>query len=153
MTKQFEISISNRTNVLESINNLSVDQINKIPEGFNNSICWNVGHILVSQQLLTYKLAGFDCLVPTFLIEKYKKGSTCTENTSIDEIEKIKNNLLSVVNRTYEDYKNSIFKNYSEYVTSSGIILNNIEEGIQFSNIHDAIHIGIIMSLKKILQS
>jgi hypothetical protein len=29
-----------------------------IPEGFNNNLIWNIGHIIVSQQLLVYKLSG-----------------------------------------------------------------------------------------------
>ena len=42
-------------------------------------------------------------------------------------------------------------KEYQQYITSQGFSLNNIEEAIQFSNFHEGIHLGIIMSLKKVL--
>jgi len=34
----------------------SLEQLNKIPEGFNNNLIWNIAHCVVTQQLLCYKV-------------------------------------------------------------------------------------------------
>ena len=44
----------NRELFLDLVNSLSVDQLNKIPEGFNNNIAWNFGHIVITTQALCY---------------------------------------------------------------------------------------------------
>ena len=48
----------NRELFLELVNSLSIEQLNKIPEGFNNNIAWNFGHIVVTTQTLCYVRSG-----------------------------------------------------------------------------------------------
>jgi hypothetical protein len=43
--------------VSKFLSGYNLDQLNTIPEGFNNNLIWNIGHIIVSQQLLVYKLS------------------------------------------------------------------------------------------------
>ncbi|MCB0460976.1 MAG: DinB family protein, partial [Flavobacteriaceae bacterium] len=57
MEKQVEILKANRKGILSLIEGLSIMQLNKIPQGFKNNIAWNVAHLLVTQQLLCYKLS------------------------------------------------------------------------------------------------
>ena len=151
MTKQFEIAIFSREILLQLIEGLSEAQLNIIPNGFKNNIAWNLGHIFVTQQLLTYKLSGLKCNVSNDFIEKFTKGSTAKPNISIEKVNHIKNSLIELINQTEKDYKSGKFKEYQQYITSQGFSLNNIEEAIQFSNFHEGIHLGIIMSLKKVL--
>ena len=49
------------------------------------------------------------------------------------------------------DYSNTIFSNYNSYTTSYNITLSSIEEAIQFNNVHDGLHFGYIMALKKVI--
>lgn len=46
-----------RQNILTLMQGLSADQLNKMSAGFNNNLIWNAGHVLVTQQLLYYKLS------------------------------------------------------------------------------------------------
>lgn len=41
--------------------NYSLEQLNKIPAGFNNNLIWNIGHIIVAQQSLIYQLSNLQC--------------------------------------------------------------------------------------------
>ena len=75
MKIQFDILTKTRAIVLHYISELSLDQMHVIPKGFNNHIAWNIAHLVVTQQLLHYKLSGKDCLVSDELIMTYKKGS------------------------------------------------------------------------------
>ena len=47
-----------RKNLLKYLNTLSIEELNIIPEGFNNNIFWNIAHVAVTQQILVYKLSG-----------------------------------------------------------------------------------------------
>lgn len=151
MDKIFETAIFNRKTLVHFLNELSHEQLIKIPENFNNSIFWNIAHILVTQQLLTYKLSGMPLNIDVNLVEKYTKGSKATTVVSKEEVDYVKNNLVSVVLKTQEDYKNGVFKNYSKYDTSVNISLNNIDDSLKFMAFHDGIHLGVILSLKKVV--
>ena len=64
MDQEFEILLITRKNLLNSIKDLSIDELTKIPNGFNNNIIWNAGHNLATQQLLVYKLSGQSPVIP-----------------------------------------------------------------------------------------
>jgi len=147
MDKIFETAIFNRKTLVHFLNELDHEQLIKIPKNFNNSIFWNIAHILVTEQLLTYKLSGLPLNIDVNLVEKYTKGSKATTNVSKEEVEYVKNNLVSVVLKTQE----GAFKNYSKYDTSVNISLNNINDSLQFMAFHDGIHLGVILSLKKVV--
>jgi len=40
------------------IEDFSLEELNKIPEGFNNNIIWNIAHVIATQQALVYGLSG-----------------------------------------------------------------------------------------------
>ena len=149
MQKQFETLIKSRQLTLKAIRGLTIEQLNKIPEGFKNNIAWNVAHLVVTQQLLCYKLAGLDCLVSDKMIANFQKGTSPTNTISESEFETIKEQFLQLPNQLKEDYSNSLFKNYSAYKTSVDVTLNSIEDGVIFNLYHEGIHLGIMLQLLK----
>jgi len=146
---QFEILKKSRQLTLKIIENLSIEQLNKIPVGFKNNIAWNVAHLVVTQQLLCYKLAGLDCLISEELISNFKKTTAPTYTISKTEFKTIKKLFLELPNKLKEDYSKAIFKNYIEYKTSVNVTLRSIEDGIFFNSYHEGIHLGIIFQLLK----
>ncbi len=151
MTKQFDINRFSRNVLLALTADLTEQQFNAIPKGFNNNIAWNLGHILITQQMLTHGLAGVPFATDTALVATFGKGSTCRTNYSLKEIEAVKGAFLSALEATEKAYKNGTFKSYKTYTTSQGFSLNTIEDGIEFSNFHEGMHLGIIMALKKLV--
>ena len=149
MTQTFEITRTSRKIVSQFLDNYSLEQLNKIPEGFSNNLIWNIAHVVVTQQLLVYKLSGLQTMVSDQMIEKYKKGTRPQHNVTQAEVNEIKFLLFTTVEKTKEDYDNSVFKNYQEYPTSTGFVLKNVEDALMFNNFHEGIHIGVMMSLKK----
>ena len=87
MKIQFDILRKSRQLVLKLITGLTLEQIHTIPDGFKNNIAWNVVHLVVTQQLLQYKLSGLDCLVPDELIEEDRKGTAPTKTGTEEEVE------------------------------------------------------------------
>lgn len=151
MKKQFELLEITRNNILKAIEGLTLNQVNQIPIGFKNNIVWNAAHIVVTQQLLCYKLSGIEMYIENEFVDKYKKGSDVSFEIEEEEFNNIKKQLAELPFKLVEDYKKLIFKNYNEYPTSYNVTLNSIEDAIQFNNVHEGLHFGYIMALKKAL--
>jgi hypothetical protein len=151
MDKIFETAIFNRKLLTNFLKDLTFEQLITIPENFNNSIFWNIAHILVTQQLLTYKMSELPLNIEEDIIEKYKKGSKATLNVSKEEVDYVRNKLVPSVIKLQEDYKKGLFKEFTPYLTSVNISLNNIDDALKFSAFHDGIHLGVILSIKKLV--
>lgn len=150
--KQVDVLIKGRALMLKVIAGCSLDQINTIPKGFNNNIGWNVAHLVVTQQLLCYKLSGLEISVSNEMLERYKKGAK-PDRHIIDEAEwgSIRNLFVELPTNLESDYNDGLFKEYSDYKTSVNVTLDSIEKAIDFNNFHEGIHLGILLSLKKLV--
>ena len=151
MKAQFDILRKVRELVVKNINGLSLEQLHTIPEGFKNNIAWNVAHLVVTQQLLHYKLSGNDCLVSDELIEANRKGTSPSDKFTQEEFDEILDLLKALPDTLEEDYNEGIFIEYNEYPTSTGFVLDSIDTAIAFNNMHESLHLGVIMSLKKLV--
>jgi|TARA_B110000261_G_scaffold14505_1_gene14698 hypothetical protein len=151
MKIQFDILTKTRAIVLHYIKGLSLDQLHVIPEGFTNNIAWNIAHIVVTQQLLHYGLSEKDCLVSDELIAAYKKGTKPTRQFTQEEFDEVLDLFKGLPNTLEEDYEAGIFTEYSAYKTSTGFEIDSMEKAIIFNNFHESLHLGVIMSLKKLV--
>lgn len=150
--KQADNLKKGRALMLKVIDGYSLEQINKIPDGFKNNIGWNIAHLVVTPYLLMYKLSGLTPAISEEMIEKYKKDSSPQGNI-IDQQEwdEIKTLFTAFPNKLEADYKNGIFKTYKEYTTSVGVTLNNIDDVISFNAFHEGIHLGVLLGLRKLV--
>jgi len=149
MDYAFDINLKNRTILSSFLENFSLEKLNKVPEGFNNNIFWNIAHIVITQQLLVYNLSGLPMLISDAMAAKYKKGAKVENDVTQDEVIELKALLFSTVEKTKEDYKSGVFKAYSSYTTSTDSTMACVEEAIAFNNFHEGIHLGYILALKK----
>jgi len=151
MNIQFDVLRKYRELILKELEGLTLEQLHVIPDGFNNNIAWNVAHLVVTQQLLNYKMAGLNCLCPDDLIENFKKGTKPTLTFTEEEFEEVKDLFTGLPDTFQEDYQAKIFENYQAYKTSAGIQLNSIEDAIAFNNFHEGLHYATIKCIKKFL--
>ena len=151
MKTQFSILRKVRELTLKTIKDLSWNQLNQIPKGFNNNIAWNIAHLLVTQQLLHYKLSGKDCLVSDELIAQYQKGTKPENEFTAEEFDEVLELFEGLPDTLEEDYEAGIFEEYHSYKTSTGMVLDSIDTAIAFNNLHEALHLGAIMSIKKLV--
>ena len=149
MKNHFQILKITRENIISSISNLSLDELNNVPEKFNNNIIWNIGHIVTTQQLLCYKLSAIEMYIDDDFINRYKKGSIVDFEVTQEELDYILDQLIKLPSLLASDYSAGKFKSYDPYTTSYKITLNTIEEAIQFNNVHEGLHFGYIMAMKK----
>ena len=151
MNQTFEINRTSRKIVSQFLENHTLEQLNKIPDGFKNNLIWNIAHIVVTQQLLVYKFSGLPMMVSDELVQKYMKGTKPEHIATQSEVDEIKSLLSKTIDQTKEDFDNKIFKSYQEYPTSTGFVITSAEDAMIFNNFHEGLHIGIMMGLRKFI--
>ena len=151
MQSTFEINKTSRNLLLKFLENHSLEELNKIPEGFANNLIWNIGHIVTVQQMLVYKLSGLPMMISDEMVETYKKGTKPEHNISQDEVNDIKKLLFSTLEQTKEDFENDVFGDYMEFTTGVGFTAKSAKSAMEFNNYHEALHTGIIMQIKKFI--
>lgn len=150
MVKEIDNIRKTRNYILQSIETLSIEQLNKIPQGFNNNIIWNVGHLTAAQQGVCYTRAGVKPVVDEQYLAPFRPGTKPERLFDDGEVKTIKEILLSSLDLLEADYNSNIFSNYTTWTTRYGVTLSSIEDAIKFLNFHEGLHAGYIASLKKL---
>jgi hypothetical protein len=151
MTKAIEIIKMPRLHLLTAVEALTVDQLNKIPTGFNNNIIWNLAHMVAAQQNICYKRAGIDIVIDERFFAPYLSGTKPETFVDANEVEIIKGLLLSTVDQLETDLEAGKFANFTPWTTRYGVDLNNIEDAISFVPYHEGIHTGYIWAMKRVI--
>lgn len=151
MKELLEITKTSRNMVSKLIQGYTLEQLNKVPEGFNNNLIWNVAHIVVTQQLLVYKLAGLPMMISDDLVEKYRKGTKTEHQATQEEVDEILVLLHQTIEQTEKDIEANLFQNFNEYPTSTGFVLKSNRDSMSFNNFHEGLHIGVIMAIRKLV--
>ncbi|WP_108868021.1 DinB family protein [Aquimarina aquimarini] len=141
----------NRKALEKMLDHYSIDQLNKIPEGFKNNLIWNIAHVIVTQQLLVYKLSGLPMMVSDQMVDLYKKGTKPERNVTVEEVAEIKELLFTTLDKTEKDLSDDVFKSYNEYTTSAGFVLTSAQNALTFNDYHEGLHLGYAMALRKLL--
>ena len=126
-----------------------MDQLNKVPKGFNNSIFWNVAHCIVVQQRLMYLLSGNTIHIDQDWTTKYDKGTFPKIPATPKELEDIKALLFSTLDYLDKDINNSIFNKFNSFTTSTNQVIDSFEAAFTFVLFHDGIHLGSILAIRK----
>lgn len=149
MTKILELIDKIRMDLIEITENLTVDQLNTIPYGFNNSIVWNLGHILVVTDEILYENSPFSIPAHDFDISGFKKG-TRPDNV-IDEKD------ISLINSALSDTVPRFRKLINAYAmdtqNNESQLLEKLgnDKSIHFILFHEDMHIPTILHQLKLV--
>lgn len=141
-----------RNHMVEYLYKYDLERLIYIPEGFRNHIFWNCAHALVTQQLMTYYLADVPMLVDNDWVMRFKKGTVGDETVSEKDVRRLIKLLQSTHVKLRKDYFDEELAYYRPYDTSFGIRLESVEDAIRFNNIHEALHLGTIQTMTKLLK-
>jgi len=136
---------------LEFLENYPLELLNRIPDGFKNNLIWNIGHIIAAQQGLVYKQSELPMRIPEEVYEKYRSGTVPDGKATEEERQELKHLLISAIEQTENDLRNGIFQKYNERTTGTGFHLANLEAALIFNNVHEGIHLGYMMAMRKSL--
>ncbi len=149
MKEQFELIRQTRTRFIDLVNGLSIEELNEIPAGMNNNIAWNFGHIVTAQQGLCNALSGVELDVPEEVTAGFKKGTKPEGFISQETIDELKEYAVSCIDELERGLGENVYVQYKSYTTSFGYTLNNIEDAVRFVMVHDALHLGYAMAIRK----
>jgi len=140
-----------RETILKATENLSLEQLNHIPAGFNNNVIWNMAHVVAAQQGICYLRSGLPMHVSTEFQSAYKAGTKPGGPVSTQFVEEVRGLLISTADKLTEDYHNGVFNGheYTAVVTPYGVPISTIEEGTNFLKFHEGMHFGYILALKR----
>lgn len=151
METEFKITRTSREIYARLLDTFTLEQLNKIPDGWSNNLMWHIGHIMVSQQILVYKGSGLPTSLSDELVAMYMRGTKPERDVTQAEVEEMKSLLFSTIQKTEEDYRNGIFTAYSPRKSELGFSLDTTEDAIAFNNYHEGIHLGMVLRLKKLV--
>ncbi|MDQ8053792.1 MAG: DinB family protein [Pedobacter sp.] len=154
MDKILETIKASRKKLLSLVEDLTTAQLNYIPKGFNNNLVWQIGHLVVTEQILCYKLSGQKYIIEEELIDLYRNGSKPERPRSEAEIAQLKGYLLSTIDQLEIDLKNNHFTNFTPYTISTyaNYELKNINDVLTFMVSHDGLHYGCSLGLKRLVK-
>ena len=151
MQDQLAIHLHNRKIFHYYLNHFTLEQLNKTPAGFNNNILWNIGHIIVTQQLLLYKISGLPLAIPKEWVGLFAKGTKPERAYTAEEVKSIDAALFATHEQLEKDIAADVFKDYASYTTSTKMTLDSPKVTLGFIAFHDGIHVGAIIALSKLI--
>lgn len=151
MEPQLAIQLHNRKIFHYYLKQLSLDKLNKIPEGFNNNIIWNIAHTMVTHQLLMYKISGHQMHIPLEWVKLFAKDTKPERYFKADEVKLIDAALFSTYDQFEKDLANGLFNDFKPYQTSTNMVLDSVETTQSFLLFHDGIHLGSVLALVKLV--
>ncbi len=140
-----------RAFALQITTGLTDEELNTIPEGFNNNIIWNLAHLVAAEQGVCYLRSGAEPRMPMEFCKAYTRGTKPDAQVSAGEIAAIKEMLTATPLMLMQDLEAGVFANYVAWTTPYGLELKTIEEALQFLLFHEGMHCGYIMALKRTL--
>lgn len=153
MINKFDRYRKVRQLLLDTVCNLTTEQLNHTPHGFSNNIIWNMGHVIAAQQAICYKRAGKPMQIENDFFEKFKPGSKPSTFFDSHNIDVIKNLLLKTIDDFENDFMQKKFEQYETWTTRFGAEITSIDVAAEFIFFHEGLHIGYVMAMKKILLS
>lgn len=146
----FQFATATRKKIADKVSKLSIEQLNKIPAGCNNNIAWQLGHLVVSSEILCYHRTGAQPDKEIALADKYRNGSKPESFIEQSEIDILLHRLLSSYDAILEDHGKGIFKNIKPYATHTfGVEMTTIEEVFSVCSHHDVLHAGQISMMER----
>lgn len=142
-----------RAKIAAQLEGLSTGQLNAIPAGLNNNLVWQLGHLVVSTELLAYVRSQSIPHKEVPLADRYKIGTKPEGPVSAEEIDWLKERFFTSINQLEADFLAGKLVGAQPFSTHTfGITANTIEEVFHMCLWHDTLHWGNITVMRKLVQ-
>ncbi|WP_240041243.1 DinB family protein [Paenibacillus ginsengarvi] len=136
----------NRSRTLQFVSDVTEQQADIVPEGFNNNIRWNLGHILTVQERFAFRLLGEPMDLPEELMSLFGNGTKPADwqgaPPTLEELRK----LLEEQN---ERFRERLTGRMDDKLQIPFRELDRLSDVLIFSIGHEALHAGYIQALKR----
>lgn len=135
-----------RSRTLELITELTENQADIVPHGFNNNIRWHLGHILTTQERFAYRLIEEPLGLPEELMNLFLNGTKPADwQTTPPDLP----SLIKLLQEQPGQIRNRLQGRLEEQITVPFKDFKRLDEVLLFGTCHEAMHAGYIMALKK----
>ena len=143
-----------RSNTINSLKELSESQADLVPEGFNNNIRWNLGHIYLVQEKFAFGFLPEPTQMPEGFTELFARDTRPSEwkvqPPTLPELIKL---LEDQTTRIKDELDNRLDEAVAKpFNMPSGLILKTVGEFLTFSMYHEGQHVQTIRMLKKFIK-
>jgi hypothetical protein len=143
--KQFEMT---RGFFLRTIQTITLEQASFQPEGFNNTIHWNIGHVLTVAEQFMLGYPQKSSSLPANYIELFGNGTRPADwNGDIPSVEILKEQLKLQLGRLKEIPADRL----DEKLKRPFLGLETFGELANMALFHESYHLGQIHAMKKLI--
>ncbi|TCZ79493.1 DinB family protein [Paenibacillus albiflavus] len=139
-----------RSELLETVAGLTQAEAEHIPQGFNNNIRWNLGHIYIDQYLWIRVLTKEEMPFPSTYMDWFGYGTDpsrfTSETPTLSELISILQQQPLIIQEKYQD-------RMDEEYDQTEMGMHTIEQVLVRTIFHEGLHIGAIQAIKKQLVS
>ncbi|MBH0229180.1 DinB family protein [Halobacillus yeomjeoni] len=144
--KQYDIT---RSFFLMGAEKITEENADIIPNGYPNSLRWQLGHVYVSLEFFAFRLAGEDVHIPEGYNEMFARGTSPEEwTTEPPKVDELKGLLSEQKERLLKTFEGRLEEKLSEPFKAGPFQLDTVGEVILFALHHESEHIGVIKGLK-----
>jgi uncharacterized damage-inducible protein DinB len=141
-----------RNATLKAAQGITDENADIIPNGFPNSLRWQLGHIYVAVEGIVFHFSNETPNLPDGYLDLFKTGTkTSGWNITPPSIEELIPLLSEQVNRVKETFTGRLDEKIANPFPMGSVKLETIGELLSYASFHESEHIGIIKSLKNAL--
>lgn len=124
-----------------------------IPRGLRNNLRWQAGHLVTVQASLLYLRCGVEPPLARVWFDSFAKGTSPVNWTSdTPSFAETLSQLKAMVERTHRDLPKLTDLRYGEPITVTGSeTLTNFVDALSFLALHEALHLGTINTMRRLL--
>lgn len=135
-----------RSRTLAIVAELSENQADVVPRGFNNNIRWHLGHILSTQERFAFLFIGEHLSLPQELMNLFLNG---TKPADWQAAPPDLPSLLRLLEEQPGRIRERLQGRLEEQLTAPFKEFSRLDEVLLFGSCHEAMHAGYMMALKK----
>lgn len=143
-----------RNQTLNLLDGVTEEMADRVPEGFRNTIRWNLGHIYVVLERFAFQYLGLPQHLPEGFKEQFEYGTSPLNTVSIriPTLLELENLLKAQQVRIHEILADRLEeKIIPPYTTSAGMTLETPEQFLSFNLYHETMHLSVIKLYKSLL--
>ncbi len=140
-----------RSNTLASLKATTEEQALIVPEGFNNSIVWNLGHIFIAVENIMAHVDGSKANIPNGYNEFFGHStSPSTWTKEAPTLEELAVHLEEQTERIASVYGDKLKEKLSEPLRlNERTMFETYGEVLNFMIWHEGLHLGVINGIKR----
>ncbi|WP_067730575.1 DinB family protein [Oceanobacillus damuensis] len=150
--EQYDFYRDSSVQLLDSVT--SEEQADVIPNGYNNSLCWNLGHILVAQEGITYDFGmNQPGDIPIEIQEAFKTGTSPKDwSASPLTLSEIRELLVEQKERMRENFSGKLGDPAANVFAFSDKKLKLVGDLFIFTLWHEGLHQGVTNGMNRASQ-